>query len=213
MARSGKHAAVTAAGAPRSWEGSYEEIYEHLGAHVREIDGVSGTAFAVWAPSAASVAVVGDFNSWDGRLHRMRALGASGIWELFLPDVGDGARYKFEIRAQSGGVVLKADPYAFATELPPLTSSVVHTPKHAWRDDAWIAARRALGRPPLDQPISVYEVHLGSWRRSPDSSPDEPLDYETLARDLAAYAKDMGFTHIELLPVVAHPYAPSWATR
>ncbi|MDQ3631853.1 MAG: 1,4-alpha-glucan branching protein GlgB [Actinomycetota bacterium] len=190
-------------------EGRHEEIYAHLGAHVREIDGVSGTGFAVWAPSAASVAVVGDFNSWDGRLHRMRALGSSGIWELFLPGAGDGERYKFEIRAQSGGVVLKADPYAFETEHPPLTSSVVHTPRHEWTDDEWIAARVAVGKPPLDQPVSVYEVHLGSWRRSPDD-PDEPLDYETLARDLAAYAKDMGFTHVELLPVMGHPYAPSW---
>ena len=190
-------------------EGRHEEIYAHLGAHVREIDGVSGTAFAVWAPSAASVAVVGDFNSWDGRLHRMRTLGASGIWELFLPGAGDGDRYKFEIRTHSGGVVLKADPYAFETEHPPQTSSVVHTPRHSWADDEWMAARRAAGRPPLDAPISVYEVHLGSWRRSPDD-PDETLDYETLARDLAAYVKDMGFTHVELLPVMGHPYAPSW---
>ena len=190
-------------------EGRHEEIYAHLGAHVRQIDGVEGTAFAVWAPSAASVAVVGDFNSWDGRLHRMRVLGASGIWELFAPGVGDGARYKFEIRAQDGGIVLKADPYAFATEHPPQTSSVVHVPRHAWADEEWVAARRASGRPPLDEPVSIYEVHLGSWRRSPDH-PDEPLDYETLARDLAAYAKDMGFTHVELLPVMGHPYAPSW---
>ena len=190
-------------------EGRHEEIYAHLGAHVRDLGGTSGTAFAVWAPSAASVAVVGDFNSWDGRLHHMRTLGSSGIWELFLPGVGDGARYKFEIRAQSGALVLKADPYAFATEHPPLTSSVVHTPAHTWTDDAWVAARRASGAPPLDRPISVYEVHLGSWRRSPEH-PDEPLDYVTLARDLAAYVKDMGFTHVELLPVMGHPYAPSW---
>ena len=190
-------------------EGRHEEIYEHLGAHVREHEGVSGTAFAVWAPSARTVSVVGDFNSWDGRLHHMRSLGSSGIWELFLPGVGDGARYKFEIRGADGGVVMKADPYAFATEHPPQTSSVVHTPAHAWADAEWLAARRAVGKPPLDRPVSVYEVHLGSWRRSPDT-PDEPLDYPTLARELAAYVSDMGFTHVELLPVMAHPYAPSW---
>ncbi len=187
-------------------EGRHEEIYEHLGAHVKTVDGISGTAFAVWAPAAASVAVVGTFNSWDGRLHRMRTLGSSGIWELFVPDVGDGAVYKFEIRTGSGKIVLKADPYAFETQHPPETSSVVHTPKHQWRDQAWMQARKDI---PLDQPISVYEVHLGSWRRSPDH-PDEPLDYATLARDLAAYVKDMGFTHVELLPVMGHPYAPSW---
>ena len=190
-------------------EGRHEEIYQHLGAHVHEVAGVPGTAFAVWAPSAATVSVVGDFNSWDGRLHHMRLLGSSGIWELFVPDVGDGERYKFEIRSQAGAVVLKADPYAFATEHPPLTASVVHTPGHVWEDAAWVAARRAAGRPPLDAPISVYEVHLGSWRRSPDH-PDQPLDYPTLARELAAYVKDMGFTHVELLPVMGHPYAPSW---
>ncbi len=190
-------------------EGRHEELYEHLGAHLREVAGVPGTAFAVWAPSAASVAVVGDFNAWDGRLHHMRTLGSSGIWELFLPGVAEGERYKFEIRRQDGGLVLKADPYAFATEHPPLTSSVVHEPRFEWSDAGWIAARRALGKPPLDQPISVYEVHLGSWRRSPDH-PDEPLDYVTLAKELAAYVTDMGFTHVELLPVMGHPYEPSW---
>ena len=190
-------------------EGRHEEIYERLGAHVRELGGATGTAFAVWAPSAQTVAVVGDFNSWDGRLHHMRTLGSSGIWELFLPGVEPGARYKFELRTQAGALVLKADPYAFATEHPPQTSSVVHTPQHEWGDDDWMAARRALGRPPLDRPISIYEVHLGSWRRSPES-PDEPLDYPALASQLAAYTKEMGFTHVELLPVMAHPYAPSW---
>ncbi|MBA2346954.1 MAG: 1,4-alpha-glucan branching protein GlgB [Solirubrobacterales bacterium] len=190
-------------------EGRHEEIYAHLGAHVREVGGVRGTGFSVWAPSARTVAVVGDFNSWDGRLHHMRSLGSSGIWELFVPEVGDGDVYKFEIRTQGGELVLKADPYAFATQHPPETSSVVHVPAHTWKDDAWMAARRESGEPPLDQPISVYEVHLGSWRRSPDS-PDEPLDYATLGRELAAYVKEMGFTHVELLPVMGHPYAPSW---
>ena len=190
-------------------EGRHEEIYAHLGAHARELSGVSGTGFAVWAPSARTVAVVGDFNSWDGRLHHMRSLGSSGIWELFVPAVGDGDVYKFEIRTQSGELVLKADPYAFATQHPPETSSVVHVPTHTWKDAAWMDARRASGEPPLDQPISVYEVHLGSWMRDP-ANPDEPLDYATLGRELAAYVKELGFTHVELLPVMGHPYAPSW---
>ena len=116
-------------------EGRHEELYEKLGAHVRTLDGVAGTAFAVWAPAARSVSVVGDFNSWDGRLHPMRSLGSSGIWELFVPDVGEGQRYKFEVRTGSGELSLKADPLAFETEVPPLTASVVHEPHHAWGDD------------------------------------------------------------------------------
>ncbi len=146
-------------------EGRHEQLYAKLGAHVIEHEGVRGTAFAVWAPSARSVSVVGDFNSWDGRLHPMRALGASGIWELFLPGAGDGARYKFEILTRSGELRLKADPLAFATELPPLTASVVHESKHEWADAEWLAARREVEQ--LEAPISIYEVHLGSWRLNP----------------------------------------------
>jgi 1,4-alpha-glucan branching enzyme len=128
-------------------EGRHEELYEKLGAHVREVDGVPGVAFAVWAPSARSVSVVGDFNSWDGRLHPMRSLGSSGIWELFVPDVAEGSRYKFEIRAPDGALLLKADPYAFAAEVPPQTASVVHQPKHEWKDEQWMTtARRCAGR-------------------------------------------------------------------
>src|ERR687890_1176647 len=129
-------------------EGRHEELWERLGAHVREVDGVAGTAFAVWAPGARSVSVVGDFNLWDGRLHPMRSLGSSGIWELFLPGVGDGSRYKYEIRAQDGALLLRADPYAFAAELPPQTASVVHRPQHEWRDQRWYAEHRVDG-PPL----------------------------------------------------------------
>ena len=127
-------------------EGRHEEIYQRLGAHVTEIDGAAGTAFAVWAPSAASVSVVGEFNSWDGRLHPMRSLGASGIWELFVPGVEPGARYKYEIRTQDGELRMKADPYAFRAEHPPRTDSVVHRPEHEWRDEAWLAERARRSR-------------------------------------------------------------------
>ena len=123
-------------------EGRHEELWERLGAHVTEVDGVTGTAFAVWAPSARAVSVVGDFNYWDGRLHPMRSLGSSGIWELFLPGVGDGAHYKYEILAPDGEIRLKADPVAFQTELPPKTASVVHDPRHVWNDEEWLAERR-----------------------------------------------------------------------
>jgi 1,4-alpha-glucan branching enzyme len=188
-------------------EGRHEELYQRLGAHVTEIDGATGAAFAVWAPAAASVSVVGDFNSWDGRLNPMRSLGSSGIWELFVPGVEPGARYKYEIRTQDGDLRLKADPYAFRAEHPPRTDSVVHRPEHAWRDKDWLARRAA--KIPHSEPISIYEVHLGSWRRSPDD-PDVPLGYRELGEQLARYASDMGFTHVELLPVMAHPFSGSW---
>jgi 1,4-alpha-glucan branching enzyme len=188
-------------------EGRHEEIYERLGAHVRELDGVVGTAFAVWAPNARSISVVGDFNLWDGRLHPMRSLGSSGIWELFVPDVHAGTRYKFELRTQEGMLRLKADPYAFATEVPPETSSVVHLPSHEWADDEWVERRRASE--PLHAPMSIYEVHLGSWRWNPLEG-NRPLTYLELADELADYVVDLGFTHVELMPVMEHPFAGSW---
>ena len=188
-------------------EGRHEQIYEHLGAHVREVDGVTGVTFAVWAPAARSVSVVGDFNSWDGRLNPMRVLGSSGIWELFVPSAGAGAHYKFEIVTQDGEIRLKADPYAFASELPPLTASVVHDSRHEWSDEQWMSRRRASV--PLDEPVSIYEVHLGSWRRNALEG-GRTLTYLELADELAAYVKDMGFTHVELLPVMAHPFSGSW---
>jgi 1,4-alpha-glucan branching enzyme len=186
-------------------EGRHEELYERLGAHVREVDGVSGTAFAVWAPAARSVSIVGDFNSWDGRLHPMRVLGSSGIWELFVPGVERGARYKYEIRTQDGSLRLKADPVAFAAEVPPNNASVVWRSEHDWSDDAWLAERR--DREALAQPLSIYEVHLGSWRRALDG---ESLSYAELAQELARYVIDLGFTHVELLPVMEHPFSGSW---
>ncbi|HZH25420.1 MAG TPA: 1,4-alpha-glucan branching protein GlgB [Solirubrobacteraceae bacterium] len=188
-------------------EGRHEQLYSKLGAHVIEHQGAHGTAFAVWAPSARSVSVVGDFNSWDGRLNPMRALGSSGIWELFLPAVGPGARYKFEILTQAGEIRLKADPLALATELPPLTASVVFQSTHEWADQDWLATRREVEQ--LEAPISIYEVHLGSWRLNTLEG-NRSLTFHELADELSAYARDMGFTHIELMPVMAHPYSGSW---
>ena len=151
--------------------------------------------------------MVGDFNFWDGRVHPMRSLGSSGIWELFLPGVEPGTRYKYEIVAPDGELRLKADPVAFEAEVPPKTASVVYEAKHEWADDAWLAQRRESE--PLKGPVSIYEVHLGSWRLNPLED-NRSLSYLELADELAAYAKDMGFTHIELLPVMAHPFTGSW---
>jgi 1,4-alpha-glucan branching enzyme len=188
-------------------EGRHEDIYERLGAHSRELDGVTGTSFAVWAPSAKAVSVVGDFNSWDGRLHPMRSLGSSGIWEIFLPDVGEGAAYKYEILTQSGEIRMKADPFAFATQHPPRTDSVVFRSRHRWGDVDWMERRAAST--PHEDPISIYEVHLGSWRLNPLEG-NRSLSYTELGDELAAYVTDMGFTHVELLPVMEHPFSGSW---
>ncbi len=188
-------------------QGRHELLYERLGAHLREIDGVEGTAFAVWAPAARSVSVVGDFNSWDGRLHPMRSLGASGVWELFLPEIAAGARYKYEIRTQAGELRLKSDPVAFQAETAPGTNSIVVSSSYRWRDEEWMRERRT--HDPLAGPISIYEVHLGSWRRNPLED-NRSLSYRELAEELAAYVTDLGFTHIELMPVMAHPFSGSW---
>jgi 1,4-alpha-glucan branching enzyme len=190
-------------------EGRDEEIYEQLGVHVRQHDGIRGTAFTVWAPAARAVSIVGDFNSWDGRLHAVRALGASGIWELFLPGVEAGARYKHEILTAAGELKLKADPYAQETELPPKTASVVCEPRHRWSEADLEWRRTRSEQMPLARPISIYEVHLGSWRLNTLDG-DRPLTYLELGDELAAYAADVGFTHVELLPVMAHPFSGSW---
>ncbi len=190
-------------------EGRHEELYERLGAHVVEHEGTQGTAFAVWAPAARAMSVVGDFNSWDGRLHAMRSMGTSGIWELFLPEVGAGQRYKYEILTQDGEILLKADPYAQETEVPPKTASVIHTPGHPWsKKDAKFLKDRGKHEP-LAEPVSIYEVHLGSWRLN-SLEDNRPLTYAELADELSAYCEDMGFTHVELLPVMAHPFTGSW---
>jgi 1,4-alpha-glucan branching enzyme len=190
-------------------EGRHEQIYAKLGAHVREHLDVIGTSFAVWAPAARAVSVVGDFNSWDGRLHAMRSMGPSGIWELFLPGIESGARYKFEILTQDHDLLLKADPYAQEAEMPPKTASVICKPRHRWtpEDSAWLSRRRDTE--PLSSPMSIYEVHLGSWRFNTLEG-NRSLSYLELADELSAYVRDMGFTHVELLPVMAHPFSGSW---
>src|SRR6056297_3565262 len=187
--------------------GDHRQLYGIMGAHLREIDGVAGTAFVVWAPNARRVSVVGDFNHWDGRVHPMRHRREAGAWELFLPGVTSGACYKFEILGPDGQLQpLKADPYAFATELRPDTASRVHgLPEIAWQNDPWISRREAASK--TDAPISVYEVHLASWMRGPDN---RWLSYEELGERLVPYAARMGFTHLELLPVTEYPYDGSW---
>ena len=190
-------------------EGRHRKLWERLGAHPLIHQGVSGTAFAVWAPNAEGVSVVGDFNGWDGRLNPMRMLGASGIWELFVPDVSEGARYKFELRPRGGGPpFLKADPLAFRTEHPPQTASVVHDlHTFRWADQAWLEARARTHA--ADRPMSIYEVHPASWRRVPEDG-DRPLTWRELAPLLADYVTRLGFTHVELLPVAEHPFGGSW---
>jgi 1,4-alpha-glucan branching enzyme len=191
-------------------EGRHERLWERMGAHLIHHNGVRGVSFAVWAPTAAGVSVVGDFNGWDGRLHSMRRMGASGIWELFVPEVGDGARYKFEIRPGHGGTaLLKSDPFAFRAEVPPATASVVHDlGRYRWADARWLESREQKADV-THQPWSVYEVHLGSWRRVVEDG-DRPMTYRELAPALAEYVKYLGFTHVELLPVSEHPYGGSW---
>jgi 1,4-alpha-glucan branching enzyme len=190
-------------------EGRHERLWHALGAHPRTHQGTAGTAFAVWAPSARAVRVVGDCNHWDGRRHPMRALGASGVWEVFLPGVGPGSRYKFEVLGADGRLRLKADPLATATEVPPATASVVTDARHQWADGEWMERRAAAT--PWTEPVSIYELHIGSWRYTEDTDGTwRPMTYRELAETLPAYIREMGFTHVELLPVAEHPYGPSW---
>ena len=187
-------------------KGDERRIYEKLGAQLRTIDGVPGVSFAVWAPNAQRVSVVGNFNNWDGRFHPMRLLGASGVWEIFVPGVGVGAHYKFEVRDAHGRISLKTDPYGFFFEVPPKNAAIVwDTRKFKWTDDAWMQRRR--DRDPLRSPMSIYEVHPGSWRKK---SIGESLGFRELAAPLVEYVKRMGFTHVEFLPVAEHAFFPSW---
>ena len=187
-------------------KGDERKIYEKLGAQLRMIDGVPGVSFAVWAPNAQRISVVGTFNGWDGRYHPMRLLGASGVWELFVPGLGEGTLYKYEIRNAHGDLVLKSDPYGFFCELAPKNASIVwNNQKFAWTDSEWLAQRREHN--PLRSPVSIYEVHLGSWRKK---SVAESFSYLELAGLLVPYVKQLGFTHVEFLPVSEHAYYPSW---
>jgi len=190
-------------------EGRHLHLADALGARVTQMDGVSGTRFAVWAPNARRVSVVGAFNSWDGRRNPMRRRGASGVWEIFLPRVHADTLYKYEIVAADGTILpLKADPMARATELPPGTASIVPRPSaHRWRDADWMARR--ADRQAVTAPISIYELHAGSWLR-PDGEATGTLDWQELAERLVPYAKGLGFTHIELMPIAEHPFAGSW---
>jgi len=190
-------------------EGRHYDTYDKLGAHPATLEGVRGIHFAVWAPSARRVSVVGDFNRWDGRVHAMRARGSSGIWELFIPELTEGAIYKYEILGPQNNLLpLKADPYAFRSELRPNTGSIVDSlDHHKWQDNAWLARRAATNW--HESPVSIYEVHLGSWRHIPEQG-DRWLSYRELGDQLIPYVKDLGYTHIELLPIMEHPFDGSW---
>ena len=187
-------------------QGDERRIYEKLGAHPRTIDGVSGTSFAVWAPNAKRVSVVGDFNGWDARHHPMRMLGQSGVWELFAPGCGVGSHYKFQILTQDGRELEKTDPFGFFFEIAPKTASIVwDNSRFTWGDDSWIKQRAGLD--PRREPMSIYELHLGSWRKK---SKGESFSYRKLADKLVDYVRKMGFTHVEFMPVAEHAYYPSW---
>jgi 1,4-alpha-glucan branching enzyme len=209
-------------------EGNHQRIYEKLGAHPTTIDGVNGVYFAVWAPNARNVSIIGDFNFWDGRQHQMRK-GPTGIWDLFIPELAVGASYKYEIKNDAGHIYEKTDPYGFYQEVRPKTASIVaDLTDYTWNDTDWLEARRHAD--PLAQPVSIYELHLGSWMHEASSEPPllengelglsvsvaelKPharfLTYRELADRLIPYVKDMGFTHIELMPVAEHPFDGSW---
>ena len=189
-------------------EGNHHHIHEKLGAHLTTQDGVAGTRFAVWAPNAQRVSVVGDFNAWDGRTHVMHRRSASGVWETFVPGVGIGALYKFELLNAHDHLVLKADPYAFRMQLRPDNASIVaQLDGYTWNDAEWLAHRRSWD--PLRAPISIYELHPGSWRRSWHRQPAF-LTWDELADQLIPYVLDMGYTHVELVGVAEHPFDGSW---
>ena len=189
-------------------EGNDHRIYEKLGAHMRHIDGVSGVAFAVWAPSAKRVSVVGDFNSWKGLYHPMRLLGSSGVWELFIPGLAEYTKYKYEIVGAENFLRLKTDPFGTYFESPPNNASIVKDlNNYSWQDKTWIEARAETDW--LRQPISIYEIHMGSWKRDNEDG-SRPLNYREMASELVNYVKDMGFTHVEFLPLNEHPFTGSW---
>jgi 1,4-alpha-glucan branching enzyme len=186
-------------------EGNHRRLWEKLGAHARTMDGVSGVSFAVWAPNALRVSVVGDFCGWDGRLFQMRQMGSSGVWELFVPEVTAGLFYKYELKTQAGDIRLKSDPYAQSYELPPGTASRVYETSHEWKDAEWMSARAT--RDHLRSPMAIYEVHLGSWMRGENN---RFPNYREIAPKLVEHVKRFGFTHIEPLPLAEHPFGGSW---
>jgi 1,4-alpha-glucan branching enzyme len=189
-------------------EGNHHKIFEKLGAHPMTLQGIEGTLFAVWAPCARRVSVVGGFNQWDGRRHQMRQLGGSGVWEIFLPDICPGDVYKYEIKTPTGELYTKADPYAFYSELRPQTASIVYSlDEYGWKDAAWLKERSSSNS--FEKPMSIYEVHLGSWSAIPEEE-NRFLTYRELADRLVKYVKDLGYTHVELMPVAEHPFDGSW---
>jgi 1,4-alpha-glucan branching enzyme len=190
-------------------EGTFLKAYETLGAHPREVNGIAGVLFAVWAPNARRVSVTGDFNNWDGRRHPMRSRPGTGVWELFIPGLSEGERYKYEIKSRfQAYLVQKSDPFAFYSELRPNSASVVHDiEKYQWGDGEWMANRARHNG--LDQALCIYEVHLASWRRKPEEH-GRWLTYRELSTELVEYVKWMGYTHIELLPITEHPFDGSW---
>ena len=189
-------------------QGNNFKIYEKLGAHILKHQGVSGILFAVWAPSASRVSVIGDFNQWDGRRHQMRTRGASGVWELFIPNLKEDLLYKFEIRTQDGTILTKADPFAFRFEQRPKTAAIVYDiDKYQWGDQEWMTKRKGIDH--LRSPMAIYEVHLGSWRRK-HGEENRWLTYREAADELIPYVKDMGFNFIEFMPLAEHPFDGSW---
>ncbi len=188
--------------------GTHYKLYEKMGAHSVVINGVEGTIFRVWAPAARRVSVIGNFNFWDGRVHQMRSLGSSGIWELFIPGIDQGEIYKYEIRTPVDDIVEKSDPFQFFAEIRPKTASIVwNIDDYTWHDGEWLEKRK--NKKIYEEAVSIYEVHLGSWQRDP-SDPQRFLTYRELAESLIPYVKKMGFTHIEILPVMEHPFDESW---
>ena len=189
-------------------QGNDHQCYQKLGARLCEVEGIAGVAFTVWAPSAQRVSVVGDFNHWNGRYHPMRSLGSSGVWELFVPGVEQGARYKFEIHGDSGYPHLKADPYATYCEPPPHSASIVFDVNHyQWNDRSWLERRTKSDW--REQPISIYELHLGSWKTVVEDG-NRPFSYRELATALVDYLRSMHYTHVEFMPLAEHPFDGSW---
>jgi len=188
--------------------GTNYNLYNHMGAHVAVCENIEGTIFRVWAPSAKRVSVLGNFNGWDGRVHQMRSLDSTGIWEIFIPGIGQDELYKYEVKTQQNEIKIKSDPFQFFGEFRPKTASVVRNLNNfTWGDEAWQQKKRVTA--PYDRPLSIYEVHPGSWKRDPED-PERFLTFRELAADLIPYVKELGFTHIELMPVMEHPLDESW---